>query len=241
MPVPRVRYPFEDPLEGQENSNGTECHKSTSHGRSPPGPPDAVSLSLGRRRITSRSEIERIALELFFTKGFDETPIDEIAAKAGVGRRTVFRYFASKNDIVWGDFDRELARFRDRLESGSSGLSLIEAIGRAVVEFNQFPAEVERWHRQRMALILRVPALQAHSTLRYADWKAIVVDFSARRLGLPPDSFVPRLLGELALAAALAAYQQWLHSDGDGEALSESLAMAFKVLAPAYETIEQSI
>lgn len=204
------------------------------------GPRARVARSPGRGRLTSRSEIEQIALELFFTKGFDETSLDEIAAAAGVGRRTLFRYFPSKNDIVWGDFDRELDRFRERLEAGDPDVSLPQAIGRAVVEFNSFPSHVEPWHRQRMALILNVPALQAHSTLRYADWKAVVVAFTSRRLGLMPDSLIPRLVGELSLAAALAAYEQWLKSNNMRDTLSSLLTRTFAILAPISTAIEQA-
>jgi hypothetical protein len=61
-----------------------------------------------------------------------------------------------------------------------------------------------------MSLILRVPALQAHSTLRYAEWRRLVAAFAARRLGEPVDAFGPRLVGHLALGAAVAAYEAWL-------------------------------
>ncbi len=54
------------------------------------------------------SEIAAVALELFAERGFEETTVEDIAAAVGVGRRTLFRYFPSKNDMVWGDFDRVL-------------------------------------------------------------------------------------------------------------------------------------
>ena len=65
-------------------------------------------------------------------------------------------------------------------------------------------------HRQRMSLILHVPALQAHSTLRYADWRNVVARFAARRLEQPADALLPQLVGHLALGAAVTAYEQWL-------------------------------
>ncbi|TQM06248.1 TetR family transcriptional regulator [Pseudonocardia kunmingensis] len=51
---------------------------------------------------SARSEVEHIALDLFTERGFDTTTVDDIAAAAGIGRRTVFRYCPSKNDIPWG-------------------------------------------------------------------------------------------------------------------------------------------
>lgn len=72
----------------------------------------AAPRRAGRRPVTSRSAIEHIALDLFSDRGFDSTTVDGIATAAGIGRRTVFRYYASKNDIPWGAFDEQLQRMR---------------------------------------------------------------------------------------------------------------------------------
>jgi hypothetical protein len=105
---------------------------------------------------------------------------------------------------------------------------MVEALRQAVVRFNSLPPEAVPAHRERMALILRVPALQAHSTLRYAAWRDVVAAFAARRLGAGPADFGPQLLGHLALGAAVAAYEQWL---GDEAAdLPELLAAALGVI-----------
>jgi mycofactocin system transcriptional regulator len=164
----------------------------------------------GRPPATTRADIERAAFDLFDTLGFERATVDDIAAAAGIGRRTFFRYFASKNDVVWGDFDAELQKMRERLAAYAPGIPLADALREAVVEYNRLdPGETER-HRRRMSLILNVPALQAHSTLRYAEWRQVVADFVAGRLGLEAATLVPQLVGYTALGAALAAYEQWL-------------------------------
>ena len=164
--------------------------------------------------MTSRAELERRALELFTARGFDATTVDDVAAAAGIGRRTFFRYFASKNDAVWGDFDHGLADLRAQLAGADPQQPLLEALREAVLAFNRFdPAEVP-WHRERMALILTVPALQAHSTLRYAAWREVVADFAARRFGEPSHALLPQLVAHLCLGAALTAYEQWLADPG---------------------------
>jgi len=53
----------------------------------------------GRPEATSHAAIEQAAFRLFGDSGFDATTLDAIAAEVGVGRRTLFRYYASKNDI----------------------------------------------------------------------------------------------------------------------------------------------
>ncbi|MGI8756023.1 MAG: TetR family transcriptional regulator, partial [Acidimicrobiales bacterium] len=65
--------------------------------RSIPGP--------GRPPSTDRTELAAIAFALFNQQGFEVTTVDDIARAAGISRRTFFRYYASKNDAVWGDFD----------------------------------------------------------------------------------------------------------------------------------------
>ena len=160
--------------------------------------------------MTSRAELERIALDLFIRNGFTETTLDDIAAAAGIARRTFFGYFSSKNDVVWGDFDALLRGMEDWLVQSANDRPLLDTLTEAVVRFNDLPPQAVPAHRQRMSLILHVPALQAHSTLRYADWRGVVARFAARRLGQPVEALLPQLIGHLALGAALTAYEQWL-------------------------------
>lgn len=170
----------------------------------------SATARTGRPPVSSRSSLERLGFELFARQGFDGTTVDDIAAAAGIGRRTFFRYFASKNDLVWGDFEAQLVRLEHLLGTADPAASMMDALRYAVVEFNRFdPAEVP-WHRQRMELILRVPTLQADSTLRYASWRDVVTGFAATRTGLPASDMLPRLVGHTVLASCIAAYEHWL-------------------------------
>lgn len=178
--------------------------------------PAAMAAAPGRPSATSRGELERICLEIFSARGFDVTSVDEIAAAAGIGRRTFFRYFKSKNDAVWGEFDTQLEAFARWFAACPPEVPLVEAIRRGVLAFNSFDAQAAESLRTRMRLILSSPALQAYSTLRYAAWRAVVARFAATRTGGDPEDLVPRTLGHLALGAALSAYEQWLaHEDAD--------------------------
>jgi mycofactocin system transcriptional regulator len=170
----------------------------------------------GRRRATSRAELEQAAFALFAARGFEGTTVDEIAAAAGIGRRTFFRYFPSKNDIPWGAFEVELDRMRVRLKACPAQVPLMEAIRVALIDFNQVaPAQVPL-HRRRMELILRVPTLLAHSTLRFAAWRAVIAEFVAERSGQRLDDLAPQVIAHAVLGVAVAAYEHWLddpHAD----------------------------
>ncbi|MFI1927918.1 mycofactocin system transcriptional regulator [Streptomyces sp. NPDC020377] len=196
------------------------------------GPAGTGSARTGRPRATSRAVLERLGFELFARQGFDGTTVDDIADAAGIGRRTFFRYFASKNDLVWGDFEEQLARLDALLAAADPDIPMMDALREAVVEFNRFDPALVPWHRQRMALILRVPTLQADSAVRYASWRALVMEFAARRLGRPPSDMLPRLIGSTLLAACVAAYEQWL-TDDDAD-LSDLLDLAVRQLAAGF-------
>lgn len=164
----------------------------------------------GRRRATSRAELEQAAFALFAARGFDATTVDEIAAAAGIGRRTFFRYFPSKNDIPWGAFEDELERMRIRLKACPPEVPLADAIRVALIDFNRVaPAQVPL-HRRRMQLILRVPTLLAHSTLRFTAWREVVAEFVAERTGRRPDDLAPQAIAHAVLGVAIAAYEHWL-------------------------------
>jgi mycofactocin system transcriptional regulator len=199
-------------------------------GRDEPG---QAAARPGRRPSTTRDELTHIALELFTANGFDRTTIDDIAAAAGIARRTFFRYFASKNDLPWGDFDARLDAMRAHFARIPSDTPLMEAVRIATVEFNRMPREEERYHRERMALLLRVPTLLAHSTLRYAAWRQVVAEFAAHRLGLAADALEPQAIAWAALGIALSAYEQWL--DHDDSELAELLDRSLRMLNSGFD------
>lgn len=162
-------------------------------------------------------------MRLFNERGFDATTVDDIATAAGIGRRTFFRYFASKNDVVWGRFAEGLVDLRASLAATPDDVDLGDALRKAIVAFNALePAQVPV-HRQRMTVIFSAESLLAHSTLMYAEWRDVIADFVAKRTGERADALQPRLVGHLMLGAAVAAYEQWLaDSTADLAALLEA-------------------
>jgi mycofactocin system transcriptional regulator len=164
----------------------------------------------GRPPATTHAAIEAAAFQLFRCKGFEETTLDEIASVAGVGRRTIFRYFPSKNDIPWGRFDAGLDALSRYLEDTPPEQDVLDAIHAAVLAFNRFDVDALAQHRYRMELILTTPALQAHSVVRYEQWRGVVTQYAARRYGLEPSDLLPRTIGHVSLALSISAYEQWL-------------------------------
>ena len=98
-----------------------------------------------------------------------------------MSRRTIFRYFASKNDMVWGDFESVIERLRLHLAEGAE-LPMMEALRRAAVLSNRYPEDQLPELHRRLTLITTAPALQANSMLRYAAWRRAVAEWAAGRL-----------------------------------------------------------
>src|SRR3974377_706429 len=185
----------------------------------------------GRRRVTSQAELEHVAFGAVAANGFEQTTVEDIATAAGIGRRTFFRYFPSKNDVPWGMFEMELERMRALLKACPRDIPLMDAIRVALVDFNQVEADRIPRHRRRMELILRVPALLAHSTLRFAAWRAVIAEFVAERPGRGPDALAPQAIAHAVLGVAIAAYEQWL--DDENAELGTLLDLAMRPLAAA--------
>lgn len=195
-----------------------------------------VAQRPGRPPGTSRREVTRTALELFAERGFEETTVDDIADALGVSRRTLFRYFASKNDMAWGDFDWVLARLRCCLDATGRDEPLHEALGRAVVESNRYEDDQLPELRIRMRLITGVPALQAHSALRYAEWRAVIAEFVADRLGCGADDLVPQTVAHAALGTSMAAFLVWV--DDPRSDLVENLRDAYRLLGSGLRALD---
>lgn len=173
-----------------------------------------TSMPTDRRRVPfTRAELSHIALELFHERGFDETTMDDIAAAAGIGRRTLFRYFSSKNELPWGDFDHEIEQMRAHLANIPESVPLARALRNAIVDFNRFPESEVIVHRERMRLLLSEPSLVAHSALRYASWRQVIAEFVARRTRLPEGSLDAQIIGWTCLGASISAYEQWLSNE----------------------------
>lgn len=185
-----------------------------------PGPgcpdrdPPESERPLGRPRATTHEDLETVGMGLFRSEGYEHVSVQQIAKAAGVSRRTFFRYFPTKADLPWGDFDGEVDRLRAALDEVPDQVPLMTALRRAVVDFNRVPPEAIDQHRDRLGLILTEPELIAHSLLKFQSWREVIAEFAARRLGMPAETFLPELLGEIALSAAVAAYRAWIPAPG---------------------------
>ncbi|CPR11914.1 TetR family transcriptional regulator [Mycobacterium bohemicum DSM 44277] len=183
---------------------------------------------VGRRRSTTPQHIADVAIELFTARGFADVSVDDVAHAAGIARRTLFRYYASKNAIPWGDFDTHLAHLRDLLDGVDPRVSLGEALRAALLAFNTFDESETVRHRQRMRVILQTAELQAYSMTMYAGWREVVAGFVARRTEGKTTDLLPQTVAWTMLGVALSAYEHWLADES--VPLPVALGIAFDVV-----------
>jgi mycofactocin system transcriptional regulator len=196
----------------------------------------AAPVRRGRRLSTTREKIADVALELFARNGFEETTVEEIAVAAGIGRRTFFRYFTSKNDVPWSDLSVRLDQMRIDLHASPRDEPIMEAIRKAVLTATDYSRADQPIIRQRIELIETVPALQSHSALVYAAWRRVIAEFVAERLGGDVEDLVPQTIAYATLAATMASTRWWIRHEGTD--LAHHLDLALRYLANGFAQFE---
>ncbi len=192
---------------------------------------------VGRRRSTTPHHISDVALRLFAERGFAAVSVDRIAQAAGISRRTLFRYYASKNAIPWGEFDAHLQHLRELLHDLGPQLPLGQALRAALLAFNTFDESEMARHRQRMQVILQTAELQAYSLTMYAGWRQVIAEVVARRFGALPADLVPQTVAWVMLGVALSAYEHWLGDES--VSLPQALGDAFDAVRVGLEALDR--
>jgi AcrR family transcriptional regulator len=172
-----------------------------------------------RRRLRTRRAIQALALRLFATKGFQATTIEEIAAAAEMAPRTFFRYFPTKEEVVfWSEYPPMLAGF---VAARPDDEPALEALHHGIVEGLAaiWDKDGEREHMlDRLRLAFRTPALHPRMRQQQAHWAAELAEILADRLGERPDALEVRAVAAAAAAAVWVAAEEWqAQDDGDEE------------------------
>ncbi|MFE3204764.1 TetR family transcriptional regulator [Embleya sp. NPDC055664] len=194
-----------------------------------------------RKRLLVADELSRSALTLLAERGYDAVTVDEIAAAAGVSKRTFFRYFASKEDVIvrfFADMGAAMhARLAEAPPDEPPSVSLHAAVAAALAPCAGHDDYAERALRV-VRLILDTPALRARFLEQQAAWRDDLAAELARRQGLDADATLyPRLAAGTALTAFDTVLYRWSSGDGTADP-GELTARAFAVIAPALDAVE---
>lgn len=171
------------------------------------------------RRETRRQETHNAlisaAMALLAAKGFEETTTDEIAQVAGVSRRTLFRYFPTKADIVtaWAQQMTDVLRAHVAgcLPGTSPQAMLCSALEAVVPHMARTQPEAYAF----VYLIERTPALLPVSLRKYAQWEDSLAEALSHHLTNQPDSgLAARVAARSGIAAFRTAIDEWIRLKG---------------------------
>jgi AcrR family transcriptional regulator len=168
---------------------------------------------------TMRESLVRAAFQLFLERGFEQTTIDDIVSLAGVGRRSFFRYFPSKESVVFPDHDGTLRRMSDFLadESGFGQDPVARVCDAARMVLAMYAADPE-FSLARYRLTRQVPALRTHELSVVRRYESALAAFLRTRYTGRADG---DLRADVVAAAVVAAHNHalrgWLRSDGRGD------------------------
>lgn len=197
--------------------------------------PDLAGLSLrARRQLETRHLIQEVAMELFETKGFKATTVEEIAREAGIAARTFFRYFATKEEVPFGWLEG-VSDFVDALElRGKTPRALLDNLeadlDAGLVEFVRWPMVQRAPYLRFRGLMSKDPELWTTLLMWRERVCAEVAQRVAEHLGPKGDPLTIRLLLEVAMAPIVVAVNAWADAgeDGDGEASDHALVSLYR-------------
>ncbi len=177
-----------------------------------------VGLREQKKRL-ARDTLAKAALELFSEKGFEHTTVDEIAARAGISRRSFFRYFTSKEEAAFPKQNERLVQFRELLQRYDVRQNGVAAVREACLAIGrQYASErAERLARQR--LVDSSNALRNFEQAADVEMERILVDELARFGAEAAASDAERLRRARIFAAAVmglvrVVLREWFDSEG---------------------------
>lgn len=167
---------------------------------------------LERKRQLVKDELSHVAAQLIARNGYEETTVEQIVEAAGVSRRTFFRYFRSKEDVIV----EVLTAVGEHAESVIDGrpadeapaLSVRHALMELTVHYRGFPEKALALSK----LIIGTPALRARYLDRQFQWRQSVAARLQARSGTDPVRAA--LIAGVAFTALDVALAAWVASDG---------------------------
>lgn len=172
-----------------------------------------------RSRQAAYAEITSIAMRLFLDHGFEQTTIDEIASTAGISRRSFFRYFGTKEDIVLGNLGSQGELVRDELEQVPPTVGPWEALREALHAVDAL--SIEPGVTLKIAkMMYGTPSLRSRSIEKHLHWQSLLVPDIRRRLEIADSNManpVPAAIVASAIACLDVAGEIWVNGDGLGD------------------------
>lgn len=219
----------------------SKAAKSSRTTPTPDAPESAAGSRAAAQRLKMRRELAAAAMELFATKGYEATTVDEIAAAAGVARRTFFRHFRSKEEAIFPDHDDTLIRAEAVLNAAPAHEHPLDTVCRGIKEVMKMYAASPTVSVERYRLTREVPTLREREIASVARYERLFTryllghfDEHAHQHGNDDP-----LLAEVAASAVVTAHnhvlRRWLRAGGQGD-VENQLDHAFAIVRKTFGT-----
>ncbi len=174
------------------------------------------------------------AVELFAARGYEHVSVVEIAERAGLTKRTFFRHFADKREILSSGQDAYREMFATAIAGAPAEATPIEAIGAALAAFADGLADDRReFLAKRQAVIADNPELQERDLLKSAALTTAMADALVARGVEQCTASVAANIGALALGDA---FHRWLQPS-NRTSMARLAEQALRDLMAAIETL----
>ncbi|GHG04632.1 TetR family transcriptional regulator [Streptomyces hydrogenans] len=201
----------------------------------------AAGTRAAAQRLKMRRELAAAAMELFATKGYEATTVDEIAAAAGVARRTFFRHFRSKEEAIFPDHDDTLVRAEAVLNAAPPHEHPLDTVCRGIKEVMKMYAGSPAISVARYRLTREVPTLREREIASVARYERLFTRYLLGHFDERDhhDGNDDPLLAEVAASAVVTAHnhvlRRWLRAGGQGDVESQ-LDHAFAIVRETFGT-----
>jgi AcrR family transcriptional regulator len=179
-----------------------------------------------RKQQLVRDAIYDAAIELFAAKGFDETTVEEVALAAGVSRRSFFRYFESKDDLLAQNVMQYGAALSSAIQECSPTLTPLEVVRETVLSLSKSAADRPRT-RQIIEISERsASARQAHASRMIEVEDSMAAAFAARLKSSSKNEMKPRLLAGVTLSVMNVSFVAWYTGESPDLSTAAKRALA---------------
>lgn len=197
-----------------------------------PGPKAAGGASLPplreKKQELVRTALRDAALDLFLEKGFEAVRVEEITARAGVSRRTFFRYFASKDDLMAHGVDEFREVVRRVAEDSPRNIRPLELFRRTAAEVARISAAAPR-SKDVVRIILASPGARMAQMTRVAAVEDVLEKAFQSRCRGREERKAAGIFAAMTLAAVGAILREWCLADGARvERITEQVLGAFE-------------
>jgi AcrR family transcriptional regulator len=168
---------------------------------------------MARWQPGTRERLQATALQLFASRGYDQTTVAEIAAAAEVTERTFFRHFADKREVLFAGQDDFLGMFTGPIEAAPAETAPFDLVRLALEASGAFfPDDRRPWSRGRQDIIDAHPALGERELGKLATLKVRLGEVLRER-GIPEPAAT--IAAETAVTVFHLSFAQWIAADED--------------------------